>query len=327
MPPLLEVKNLQTHFVTRSGVARAVDGVTFSLERGQTLGFVGESGSGKSVTCSSIVRLLPKGSGRIVGGEVLFEGRNLLDLSEKEMRRIRGREISFVTQDPMTSLNPVYTIGNQMEEPLRYHQGMRSHSQLRPRVVEALSQVGIPAPERRVKDYPHQLSGGQRQRVVTAMAIECQPSLLIADEPTTALDVTVQIQILRLLKDVQRKLNLGMILVTHDLSVVARTCDKVAVIYAGRIVEEGPIGEIFAHPRHPYTRSLMRAIPQIGRKEDRLYSIPGQPPDVRRLPPGCPFASRCPDVIDRCTRETPPEQFFGADHRARCLRANEGTLS
>ncbi|MCC7364212.1 MAG: ABC transporter ATP-binding protein [Dehalococcoidia bacterium] len=323
MPPLLEVKNLQTHFITRSGVARAVDGVTFSLERGQTLGLVGESGSGKSVTCSSIVRLLPKGSGRIVGGEVLFEGRNLLDISENEMRRIRGSQISFVTQDPMTSLNPVYSIGNQMEEPLRYHQGMRNHGQLHAKVVEALTQVGIPSPERRVKDYPHQLSGGQRQRVVTAMAIECQPSLLIADEPTTALDVTVQIQILRLLKDVQKELNLGMILVTHDLSVIARTCDKVAVMYAGRIVEEGPIDEIFARPRHPYTRSLMRAIPQIGRKEDRLYSIPGQPPDVRRLPQGCPFAPRCPDVIDRCTHEAPTEQFFGSNHRARCLRAEE----
>ncbi len=319
--PLLEVRDLHTHFVTRSGTARAVDGVSFTLNRGQTLGIVGESGSGKSVTCMSIVRLLPKTASRIAGGQVLFKGRDLLTLSEDEIRAIRGAEISVVTQDPMTSLNPVYTIGNQMEEPLRYHQHVRSGNQLHERVVGALRQVGIPVPERRVRDYPHQLSGGQRQRVVTAMAIECHPSLLIADEPTTALDVTVQLQILRVLKEVQQNLDLGMILVTHDLSVVARICDDVAVMYAGRIVEHAPITEIFDRPRHPYTQALMLAVPKLNASRERLNTIPGQPPDVRRLGSGCPFVPRCPKATERCREEYPPTTTVGESHTVACWEA------
>lgn len=325
--PLLEVRDLRTYFFTRTGVARAVDGVSFTLARGQTLGLVGESGSGKSVTCMSIVRLVAKPAGRIVSGQILLEGRDLLGLSEAEMREIRGAQISVVTQDPMSSLNPVYTIGNQIAEPLHYHPRLRGHASLWNRMVQALRAVGIPAPEQRLRDYPHQFSGGQRQRVVTAMAIECQPSVLIADEPTTALDVTVQNQILRLLHDVRRDLNLGMILVTHDLSVVARVCDVVAVMYAGRIVELAPLVEIFDRPRHPYTRALMRALPRLGQRAERLYSIDGQPPDTRRLGPGCPFAVRCPDVMERCHSEFPPERLVGEGHRVSCWAAAETPLA
>ncbi|MBI2766671.1 MAG: ABC transporter ATP-binding protein [Chloroflexi bacterium] len=318
---LLEVKDLRTHFFTRNGVAKAVDGVSFSLDRGQTLGLVGESGSGKTVTLMSIVRLIPKPAGRIVSGEVLLEGRDLLKLSDRDMREVRGAEISVVTQDPMTSLNPLYTIGNQMEEPLRYHQHIRSHSELRSHVLDALKKVGIPVPERRMKSYPHQLSGGQRQRIVTAMAIECQPSLLIADEPTTALDVTVQIQILRLLREVQKEMNLGMIVVTHDLAVVARVCDVVAVMYAGRIVEKAPIVEMFEKPSHPYTQALMKAVEGERDATGRLYTIEGQPPDVRRLSPGCPFAPRCPKVMDICRGEYPPVASLSSQHTVSCWAA------
>jgi oligopeptide/dipeptide ABC transporter ATP-binding protein len=316
--PLLDVRDLRTYFFTNSGVARAVDGVSFSLARGQVLGLVGESGSGKSVTCMSIVRLVAKPAGRIVGGEVLLEGRDLLSLPESEMRKVRGDQVSVITQDPMSSLNPVYTIENQMAEPLRYHQGVRDHATLQTRILSLLKAVGIPSAERRMRDYPHQLSGGQRQRIVTAMALECQPSLLIADEPTTALDVTVQNQVLRLLREVQREFNLGMIMVTHDLSVVARICETVAVMYAGRIVEMAPLVAIFEQPQHPYTRALMRALPRPGQRAERLDTIEGQPPDTRRLEPGCPFAARCPDVMERCRVEYPPERIVADGHRVNC---------
>jgi oligopeptide/dipeptide ABC transporter ATP-binding protein len=319
--PLLEVRDLRTYFYTRNSVAKAVDGVSFTLERGRTLGIVGESGSGKSVTMMSIVQLVPKPAGRIVGGQILLEGRDLLRLSDSQMRAVRGSSISVVTQDPITSLNPVYTIGNQLEEPLRQHQGIKNRSQLRKKVIEALRQVGIPGPESRIKSYPHQMSGGQRQRVVTAMALECQPSLLIADEPTTALDVTVQMQILRLLKDVQKQLNLGMILVTHDLAVVARVCDDVAVMYAGKIVEKAPIVSIFERPSHPYTQALMRSLTTESDASGKLYTIEGQPPDVRTLGPGCPFAPRCPKVMDICRTEAPPLVRVTTDHTALCWEA------
>jgi oligopeptide/dipeptide ABC transporter ATP-binding protein len=321
--PLLDVRGLHTHFITRNGTAKAVDGVSFTLRRGETLGLVGESGSGKSVTLMSIVRLIPKPAGRIVSGEVLLEGTDLLKLDDAAMRAVRGAKISVVTQDPMTSLNPVYTIGNQLEEPLRQHQHLRDRTELRKRVIDGLRQVGIPVPERRLKSYPHQLSGGQRQRVVTAMAIECHPSLLIADEPTTALDVTVQMQILRLLKEVQREMNLGMILVTHDLAVVARVCDTVAVMYAGRIVEKAPLVEMFERPSHPYTQALMKAVTSEAEHDGRLFTIEGQPPDVRKLGAGCPFAPRCIKVKDICTEQYPPEVRLSAGHSVSCFAAME----
>ncbi|OAI39965.1 dipeptide/oligopeptide/nickel ABC transporter ATP-binding protein [bacterium SCGC AG-212-C10] len=320
-PPLLEVRDLRTYFYNRNTIARAVDGVSFTLERGRTLGIVGESGSGKSVTMMSLVRLVPKPAGRIVSGEILLEGTDLLKLSDSQMRAVRGSSISVVTQDPMTSLNPVYQIGNQLEEPLRLHQHITNRLDLRKKVIDALRQVGIPAPEMRVKSYPHQMSGGQRQRVVTAMALECHPSLLICDEPTTALDVTVQMQILRLLKDVQRDLNLGMILVTHDLAVVARVCDDVAVMYAGRIVEKAPIVSIFERPSHPYTQALMRSLSTETDAQGKLYSIDGQPPDVRSLGKGCPFAPRCPKVMDICKTEFPPSVRVTPEHTALCWDA------
>lgn len=320
---LLEVKDLRTYFTTRSGVAKAVDGVNFTVRRGKTLGIVGESGSGKSVTLMSIVRLVAQPAGRIVSGEVLLEGQDLLKLSENEMRGVRGAKISVVTQDPMTSLNPVYTIGNQLEEPLRLHQNITDRKTLRERIIDALRKVGIPSPESRLRSYPHQLSGGQRQRVVTAMALECNPSVLICDEPTTALDVTVQVQILRLLRDVQRETNCGMIIVTHDLAVVARVCDEVAVMYAGRIVEHADLVEIFERPLHPYTQALMRSLHGETDSEGNLYAIKGQPPDVRGLGPGCPFAPRCPKVMDICREEFPGQTETGDGHTVFCWAAQE----
>jgi oligopeptide/dipeptide ABC transporter ATP-binding protein len=319
--PLLEVRNLTTTFRTRHGVARAVNGVSFAVGRGRTLGIVGESGSGKSVTLMSIVRLVAKPAGHIESGEILLDGGDLLKLSDEEMRRVRGAKISVVTQDPMTSLNPVYTIGNQLEEPLRQHQGITSGAALRQRVVTALARVGIPAPETRIKTYPHQLSGGQRQRVVTAMALECHPALILCDEPTTALDVTIQLQVLKLLRDMQREYQLGMILVSHDLGAIARVCDDVAVMYAGRVVEMAPLAELFERPSHPYTKALMRSLNAETDANGRLYSIDGQPPDVRKLGPGCAFAPRCREARERCHKELPPEVAVSSAHRASCWAA------
>ncbi|GGC48422.1 ABC transporter ATP-binding protein [Chelatococcus reniformis] len=317
-PALLEVKNLRTYFRTRAGVAKAVDGVSFSLQQGRTLGIVGESGSGKSVTMMSIVRLIAKPAGRIESGEILFEGKDLLKLTDEEMRRIRGDQIAVVTQDPMTSLNPVYSIGNQLEEPLRLHQGIKTKSVLRDKVIAGLRRVGIPAPEMRVRSYPHQMSGGQRQRVVTAMALECHPSLLLCDEPTTALDVTVQMQVLRLLREIQREQRLSMIIVSHDLAVIARVCDDVAVMYAGRIVEKAGLVSLFENPSHPYTKALMRSLNGETDGKGRLHAIEGQPPDVRQIKRGCPFAPRCREAMDICTSEFPPEVVLSPNHTTSC---------
>jgi oligopeptide/dipeptide ABC transporter ATP-binding protein len=316
-PPLLVVDNLKTHFFTRRGITRAVDGISFTLAAGETLALVGESGSGKSVTCLSLVRLVPEPAGRIVGGRVLLDGEDLLRKTPAEMRRIRGKQIAMVLQDPMTSLNPALTIGTQVGEVLRLHQGLRGSS-LRERVLEALSRLRIPAPGSRLKHYQHQLSGGMRQRVSSAIAMSCAPRLLIADEPTTALDVTIQAQYLDLLKEVQATSGVAVILVTHDFGIVAANADRVAVMYAGRIVEIGTTLEVFNHPAHPYTRGLLRCLPDVGLKRRRLVEIGGQPPDLTRLPPGCPFAPRCPERQPQCEREYPPAVSVDNGHVAHC---------
>ena len=318
--PLLEVRNLRTHIHTRRGVVKAVDGASFSVRRGETLGIVGESGSGKSMTLLSIMQLVPQPGGRIVGGQVLFEGEDLLEKSPEQMRHLRGSKIAMILQDPMASLNPAFTVGEQVAEPLRAHLGMRGRA-LRDRVIELLGQVRISDPTRRADAYPHQMSGGMRQRVAGAIGISCHPSLLLADEPTTSLDVTIQAQYLRLLKDIQRETNVGLIFVTHDLGIVAKMCDRVAVMYGGKIVEQGPVRELYLRPRHPYTKALISSIPKIGSKEP-LYAIPGQPPDLAALPSGCAFHPRCPRAFDRCSAEEPIDVELGADHRARCWLAD-----
>lgn len=315
--PLLEVEGLRTWFSGRNGTVKAVDGVSFTVARGETLGLVGESGSGKSMTCTSLLRLVPEPGGKIVGGRIMFNGRDLLKLSQKEMRAVRGSELAMILQDPLTSLNPAYTIGKQVAEAIRMHQRV-SGSELERRVVDILRRVGIPAPERRAQDYPHQLSGGMRQRVAGAIALSCQPSLLIADEPTTALDATVGAQYLRLLKELQAEFNFGMIFVTHDLGIISRICDKVAIMYAGRIVETADTRTIFEAPAHPYTHALIGSIPDTDHPRRRLVAISGQPPIPRNLPPGCAFAPRCPRVMDRCRTEDPGAFAPGPNHMARC---------
>src|SRR5256714_4796828 len=292
---LLQVKNLHTYFQTREGLVCAVDGVSFYLDRGELLGLVGESGCGKSITALSIMRLVAP-PGRIVAGEILFEGRDLLKLSNREMRNVRGNDIAMIFQDPMTSLNPVYTVGEQIAEALRLHRKL-SRKAAKAAAVEAMREVAIPDPARRADDYPHQLSGGMRQRVMIAMALACDPKLLIADEPTTALDVTIQAQILELLNELRRTRELGVILITHDLGVVAEVADRVAVMYTGRIVEESPVEELFARPKHPYTEGLLRSVPKLTEAEvvkaERLETIEGTVPSPTQLPPGCHFAPRC----------------------------------
>jgi peptide/nickel transport system ATP-binding protein len=319
---LLEVRDLRTYFYTRRGVVRAVDGTTFSVHRGETLGVVGESGSGKSMTCLSILRLVPEPGGRIVGGQIVFDGEDLLAKSAEEMRRLRGARIAMILQDPMASLNPALTVGEQIAETLRLHRGLRGRA-LDDRVLELLRQVRISDPERRVHAYPHQMSGGIRQRVAGAIAISCQPSLLIADEPTTSLDVTIQTQYLRLLKDLQRETGCAMVFVTHDLGIVAKLCDRVAVMYAGRIVETGSTRDIFNRPRHPYTIGLLSCLPALRRGRTRLAAIEGQPPDLARVPPGCGFAPRCSMVEPRCQATRPALETVGVDHLAACFRAAE----
>ena len=294
-----------------------MDGVSYSLNRGETLGLVGESGSGKSVSCMALLRLVEAPAGRIVGGSVLLDGQELLDLSEREMRQVRGGQISLILQDPLSSLNPGYTVGNQVAEAIRIHQGLRGRA-LRDSVVEILSQVGIPQAERRLKQYPHQMSGGMRQRVAGAIALSCRPSLLIADEPTTSLDATVQAQYLRLLSELQREFRFGMIFVTHDLGIVARLCDRVAVMYAGRIVETGSTRQIFNEPAHPYARALLATLPSLESRKKRLLTVSGQPPLAIDLPPGCSFAPRCPEVMDVCREEFPGEAATGDRHRVLC---------
>jgi oligopeptide/dipeptide ABC transporter ATP-binding protein len=320
--PLLEVRDLQTHFFTDDGLVRAVDGVSYALAPGETLAVVGESGSGKSVTSLSILRLVPDPPGRIVGGSIRFKGRELLTLSDAEMRAVRGKEISMIFQEPMTSLNPVHTCGDQIAEVVRLHEGL-DRAAARERAIEMLRLVGIPAPEVRVDEFPHQMSGGMRQRVMIAMALACRPALLIADEPTTALDVTIQAQILELLQRLRRELGMAVLLITHDLGVVAETADRVAVMYAGQVVEYSTVRAIFRTPRHPYTAGLLASLPKLGEESDRLRVIPGQVPDPARFPTGCRFHPRCPVAVDRCRGEAPELRDVGDGHLVRCFRADE----
>ena len=317
MIPVLEVTDLQTHFFTFGGtrVVKAVDRVSFSLHEGETLGLVGESGSGKTTTCLSIVGLLPRGA-RLVGGSVVFEGEDLTRKSQRELRRIRGRRIAVILQDPMASLNPLFTIGRQVAEPAIFHQRLRGRS-LRERVQQLLRAVRIPSPERRMGDYPHEMSGGMRQRIVGAIALAGGPRVVIADEPTTNLDVTIQAQYLDLLKDIQRETGVALIFVTHNLGIVAKMCDRVAVMYAGQIIEQAPVRELFDHPGHPYTRALLGSVPKLGSKEP-LYSIAGQPPNLANLPAGCPFHPRCPEAVPRCKTEEPRDVRLGIASIARC---------
>ena len=326
--PLLRVENLQTHFFADTGVVRAVDGVSFEVHEGQTLAVVGESGSGKSVTALSILRLVASPPGRIIGGRVLFRGRDLLDATAREMRAIRGREISMIFQEPMTSLNPVFTCGEQIIETVMLHEKV-SRQAARARAVEMLDLVGIPSPAQRVDEYPHQMSGGMRQRVMIAMALACRPKVLIADEPTTALDVTIQAQILELLRRLQQELGMAVILITHDLGVVAETADHVAVMYAGRVVEYCDVRSAFRRPLHPYTAGLQASLPRLNETQARLRVIPGTVPNPARFPVGCRFHPRCPVAQNRCLTE-PDLVAVEAGHLSRCLRADEiatGTLN
>lgn len=331
MEKILEVKNLQTSFFTDRGEVRAVDNVSFDLYKGKTVGIVGESGCGKSVTSLSIMRLIPSPPGKIVGGEILYKGNDLLKLNMEEMRKIRGNEISMIFQEPMTSLNPVFTVGNQLVEAIRLHQDLSKNASVE-KAVSMLKLVGIPAPDKRIDDYPHQLSGGMRQRVMIAMALSCNPNILIADEPTTALDVTIQAQILDLLRDLQQKMGMSIMLITHDLGVVAEMADEVVVMYAGKVAERAPVKEIFASPKHPYTKGLLNSIPVLSKdptgkiKKKRLEPIPGIVPSMLDLPAGCRFQDRCKYVIPGC-RETEPALRKLTDsavqREVRCIRAEE----
>ncbi|HEY0346920.1 MAG TPA: ABC transporter ATP-binding protein [Pyrinomonadaceae bacterium] len=321
MNHLLEIKNLHTYFQTREGLVCAVEGVSFYLDRGELLGLVGESGCGKSITALSIMRLVAP-PGKIVAGEILFEGRDLLKLSNAEMRSMRGNDVAMIFQDPMTSLNPVFTVGEQIAEALRLHRKL-SRKDARAAAVEAMREVSIPDPELRVNDYPHQLSGGMRQRVMIAMALACDPKVLIADEPTTALDVTIQAQILELLNNLRRTRDLAVLLITHDLGVVAEVADRVAVMYTGKIVEESPVDELFARPKHPYTEGLLRSVPKLTAKDvarkSRLQTIEGTVPRPTALPPGCHFEPRCPYRMPRCREEEIPLYPAGPDVTVRCV--------
>jgi peptide/nickel transport system ATP-binding protein len=321
---LLEIENLQTHFRTPDGVNRSVDGLNLKVEAGQTLAIVGESGCGKSVTAMSVLRLIPEPPGRIAG-KILFQGRDLLQCTPKEMRDIRGNEISMIFQEPMTSLNPVLTIGRQIGETLRLHQGL-DKAAAEKRAIEMLTLVGIPAPEKRVREYPHQLSGGMRQRVMIAMALACNPKLLIADEPTTALDVTVQAQILDLMRDLKTRVGAAIILITHDLGVVAEVAEQVVVMYAGRKVEEAPVRELFARPLHPYTQGLLGAVPKLGAsvtgEASRLSEIPGLVPSLKQRIVGCVFAGRCPRATDLCRQVAPALEEKAPAHIVACHHAS-----
>jgi oligopeptide/dipeptide ABC transporter ATP-binding protein len=316
---ILEVEDLHTYCFSRWGVVKAVDGVSFSLRQGEALGIVGESGCGKTMTALSLLRLVPRPAARIVNGAIRLEGENLLDKSEREMRSIRGRRISMILQDPQTSLNPVFTVGNQLIEAIQIHH-RDGHRSLVQRAIDSLKQVRLAAPERRVQDYPHQISGGMKQRVVGAIAISCEPKIIIADEPTTSLDVTIQAQYLRLLREIQEQTNLALIFITHDFGIVAKMCDRVMVMYAGRVVESGSVRDIFNHPSHPYTQALLNSVPNMDEDVERLYSITGQPPALWDLPEGCRFAARCPHADDRCRLDYPPPFTVGDGHTADCWR-------
>jgi oligopeptide/dipeptide ABC transporter ATP-binding protein len=321
MATLLEVRNLHTNFQTRGGVVRAVDGVSWDVQEGETVALVGESGCGKSVSALSIMRLVAEPAGRIVSGEILYKGRDLLKLSEEEMRGVRGREIGMIFQEPMTSLNPVLTIGRQLTEGLEIHMKMPREA-ANARAVELLGMVGIPDPARRLAQYPHHFSGGMRQRMMIAMALACNPSLILADEPTTALDVTIQAQILELMKDLSKRLGVAMLIITHNLGVVARYADRVNVMYAGRIIEQASAAELYANPRHPYTLGLLRSVPRLDEpRRARLDPIEGQPPDLTRLPPGCSFSPRCAYRVERCAEAAPPLENVDAAHRSACWEA------
>ena len=319
---LLEVKDLETYFFTDRGTVKAVDGVSFAVEKGETLGIVGESGSGKSVTAASIMQLVPSPPGDIVGGEINFKDENLLNLKMKRIRKIRGNEISMIFQEPMTSLNPVYTIGEQISEVLRLHQGLNKKEALE-KSIEMLEKVGIPSPEERVHEHPHQLSGGMRQRVMIAMALACNPELLIADEPTTALDVTIQAQILELMDDLRDEFNTSIILITHNLGVIAEVADKVAVMYGGRIVEETDTLTLYKDPEHPYTAGLMESIPKIEGSAGKLKPIKGTVPDPLSFPNGCKFANRCDYAQEKCWDKEPKLEEVKPDHYVRCWRWKE----
>jgi len=323
--PLLELRRLSTHYVSARGtrVTRAVDDVSLVLDQSQTLGIVGESGSGKTTLALTLLRLLPPAA-RIVSGEIFFEGADLLKKSDAEMRRIRGKRIAMILQDPMASLNPLFTVGDQVAEPIRVHEGASRRSAWN-RATELLKAVRIAAPETRVREYPHQLSGGMRQRIVGAIAISCEPRVLIADEPTTSLDLTIQAQYLKLLRDLQRSHNLALIFITHNLGIVAKMCDQVAVMYAGRLVESGPVKQIYNAPAHPYTRALLESIPRVGDNRKRLTAIDGQPPDPSAPPPGCAFHPRCPNAMDRCRSEAPPEFRVADAQTSRCWLSDPKT--
>ena len=318
---LVEIRDLQTHFFVRGQVAKAVDHVSLKIQAGQTLGLVGESGCGKSVTAHSVMKLIPDPPGKIVGGQILFEGENLLSFTEERMRKIRGNRISMIFQEPMTSLNPVFSVGDQVGEVVRLHQKL-SRSAARERVVEMFQLVGIPEAHTRVGDYPHQMSGGMRQRVMIAMALACNPRLMIADEPTTALDVTIQAQILELMNKLKEETGASILFITHDLGVIAEMAQHVAVMYAGKIVEYTDVRTLFAAPKHPYTVGLMESIPVLGRKtgEGRLSTISGVVPSLFALPDGCLFSDRCPDVFDDCRKTRPDNYSVGENHFARCLK-------
>jgi oligopeptide/dipeptide ABC transporter ATP-binding protein len=316
---VLQVENLHTSFFTRQGEVKAIDGISFFVREGETFGIVGESGCGKSVTALSILRLLPEPGGRITQGKIIMEGTNLLGLSKKKMRAYRGRMISMILQDPMSSLNPVYTIGDQIGESIRLHQALPDNM-VQPEVISSLRLLRIPSPETLLGSYPFQLSGGMRQRVVGAVAMSCRPRLLIADEPTTALDATIQAQYIALFKDIQKKTNVAIIFITHDFGVIAQMCHRVGVMYAGKIVETAATRDIFRAPRHPYTSALIHSVPSLDRKDERLYSIEGQPPSLLNLPPGCRFAPRCPLAMEECRTEEPPEIKIGSDHSVSCWK-------
>ncbi len=319
MHNILEVKNLKTYYSTDSGTARAVDGVSFSLRDNTTLGIVGESGCGKSVTALSIMRLVPVPPGYFADGEIFWEGKDLLKASEEEMRKLRGDDIAMIFQEPMSSLNPVYTCGNQIVEQILIHRDV-SQKEAKEKAVEMLHLVGIPNPAERFNAYPHELSGGMRQRVMIAMALSCEPSLLIADEPTTALDVTVQAQILELVGKLQSEVGMSVILITHDFGVIAELCEQVLVMYASKIVEEGSVSQIFSNPLHPYTAGLLKSIPRIGSRQQRLNVIDGNVPSATRLPEGCRFANRCPLSDDYCRNNEPPLEVYEEEHRAACWK-------
>ncbi len=315
---LLEVTDLKTYFFLRRGVVKAVDGISFTVDEGETLGLVGESGCGKSITGLSILRLVPKPAGRIVNGKIIFGGVDLLSLPDEKMRRYRGSHISMILQDPMVSLNPVFSIGYQIGEGIAIHQGLKGKA-LWEKAAAMLRLVRIPSPGERLRDYPHQFSGGMRQRVVGAISLACQPHLLIADEPTTSLDVTIQAQYLDLMKQIQKEQNLAMIFITHDFGIVASVCTKVAVMYAGKIIEMAPVRELFNNPIHPYTKGLMASVPSVDEKADILYSIEGQPPSLLNLPEGCAFWLRCTEKTEKCLpQEFPPEVHVSHNHTVRC---------